>query len=440
MHVAMANDDPRIALLNAPMSAYQKIAVAVVVALCMLDGLDVMAITFAAPAIKAAWGIEQARMGLILASGLLGMAAGSLLIAPAADVVGRRLMIFLSLAVMVSGTLWSAFTHDIPNLMLSRIYTGLGIGTMVAVIASLAAEYSNARNRDFTVTIFSIGFPIGGMLGGLLAAFLLPTYGWPAIFIVASLFGLLMLPLVWRFLPEPIAPMIARPKSDTLQRVNDYLKRCGLQPVSQLPTPPLHAEAAPLKALFEPGMASMTILITTIYFLHVITLFFVQSWLPSLVASVGFAPAQAALIAIWLNVGGIIGAPLLGASSSRIGLKTLVFVALSGGALLTALFALVPRDFLLLALGSAAMGFFLQSGMAGLYAAIARTFPAHMRASGTGFVIGIGRIGSIFGPAVAGLLMADGLTRGNVAIVMAIPSFVAALLLLKFRLQPPDVP
>ena len=434
------NDDPRIALMQAPMSTYQKIAVAVVVVLCMLDGLDVMAITFAAPAIKAAWGVEQAKMGLMLASGLLGMAAGSLLIAPAADFLGRRRMIFISLAIMVSGTLWSAFTQDISNLMLSRIYTGLGIGTMIAIITSLAAEYSNASSRDFTVTIFSIGFPIGGMLGGLLAAWLLPTYGWPAIFIVASLFGLLMLPAVWRFLPEPIAPMIARPKSDTLERVNAYLKRCGMQPVKQLPAPPSDARGAPMKALFEPGMANMTILITTIYFLHVITLFFVQSWLPSLVAGVGFAPAQAALIAIWLNVGGIIGAPLLGATSTRVGLKTLVFVALSGGALLTALFGMVPKNFSLLALGSAAMGFFLQSGMAGLYAAIARTFPAHMRASGTGFVIGIGRIGSIFGPAVGGMLMAAGMVRSSVAITMAVPSLLAALLLLKFRLQPPDVP
>lgn len=435
-----ANDDPRLALLAAPMSRYQKIAVAVVVALCMLDGLDVMAITFAAPAIKAAWGIEQAKMGLVLASGLLGMAAGSLLIAPAADFVGRRRMLFVSLAVMVSGTIWTAFTHNVTNLMLSRIYTGLGIGTMVAVISSLAAEYSNARSRDFSVTIFSIGFPIGGMLGGLLAAYLLPNYGWPAIFMVASLFGVLMLPAMWRFLPEPIAPMIARPKSDTLKRVNDYLKRCGLQTVTQLPPPTSDGQTTPLKALFAPGMAGTTLLITTIYFLHVITLFFVQSWLPSLVASVGFAPAQAALIAIWLNVGGIIGSPLLGATSARAGLKTLVFLALCGGALLTALFALVPPAFVLLALGSAAMGFFLQSGMAGLYATIARTFPAHMRASGTGFVIGVGRIGSIFGPAVGGMLMAAGVARSSVAIAMALPSFVAALLLLRFRLQPPDVP
>ena len=432
--------DPRIALLAAPMSAYQKVGVAVVVALCMLDGLDVMAITFAAPAIKAAWGATDSQIGFVLASGLVGMAIGSLLIAPAADLIGRRRMIFFSLSVMTAGTLWSAMTENVSDLMFSRVFTGLGIGAMIAVISSLAAEYSNERRRDFCQSMFAVGFPIGGMLGGLLAGKLLPSYGWPAIFIVASVFGLVMFAVSWLFLPEPIAPMIARPKGDTLDRVNAYLKRCGMPLISSLPPPPDDAKAAPLKALFAPGMASVTAMITCIYFLHVITLFFVQSWAPSLVTRLGFAPGQAALIAVWLNVGGIIGAPLLGLSSTRFGLKPLVVGALTAGAVMTAIFGSIPADFVLLALGSVAMGLGLQSGMMGLYAAVARTFPAHMRVSGTGFVIGVGRVGSVFGPLLAGALLSAGLTVASVAIVMAVPSLLAALLLLKFPLRPANTP
>ncbi len=432
--------DPRVDQLAQPMSAHQKIAIFVIVLLCMVDGLDVMAITFAAPAIKVLWGINQAQVGLVLSSALLGMAAGSLFLAPLADIIGRRRLIFLSLVMMIAGTLWTATCLSVIELMWSRVFTGLGVGAMVAVISPMTAEYANSRSRDFCQTMFGIGFPIGGLLGGVLAGTLLPTYGWTAIFYVASALGLVLLPVVWLYLPEPIAPMIARPKDNTLARVNAYLQRCGRPTIAALPPPPASARITPLKALFSSGMAGVTLLITTIYFMHVVTLFFVQSWAPSLVASLGFAPGQAAKIAVFVNVGGIIGGSLLGASSMRLGLKNLVITAMCGGAIVTALFSLLPPSFVLLALGSAAMGFFLQAAIMGLYAVVARTFPADMRASGTGFVIGVGRIGSAISPIMAGMLMSEGLSRSNVAFVMAAPALLAALLLLKFGVKAPDTP
>ena len=432
--------DPRVAQLALPMSVHQKFAVFVIVLLCMVDGLDVMAITFTVPAIRSLWGISQAQVGLVLSSALLGMAAGSLFLAPLADFIGRRRLIFLSLAMMIAGTLWTATSRSVTELMWSRVFTGIGVGAMVAVISPMTAEYASARSRDFCQTMYGIGFPIGGLLGGMLAGTLLPTHGWTALFYVASALGLVLMPVVWLYLPEPIAPMIARPKYNTLARVNDYLKRCGRPTIDSLPPPPATAQIAPLKALFASGMAGVTMLITGIYFMHVITLFFVMSWAPSLVTGLGFAPGQAAKIAVFVNVGGIIGGPLLGANSMRFGLKLLVIIAMCGGAIASALFGLLPPSFALLALGSAVMGFFLQAAIHGLYAVVARTFPADMRASGTGFVIGVGRIGSAISPVMAGMLMSAGLSRSSVAFAMAVPALLAALLLYKFRVRAPDTP
>jgi MFS transporter, AAHS family, 4-hydroxybenzoate transporter len=432
--------DPRTMLLEAPMSAYQKIGVTVTVALCMLDGFEVFAASFAAPAIKAAWAVNQAQIGMVLSSGLLGMAVGSLLIAPAADVIGRRRMLFLSLALMIVGDTCSANTHNVQALMLTRVFTGLGIGPMIAVISSLAAEYSNARRRDLCQTMFAAGFPLGGVLGGFYAAYLLPTYGWHALFFTAAALGLIMMLVVWLLLPEPIAPMIARPRADSLVRVNQYLKRCRMAPIAELPAPPLNAKSVPMKALFKAGMARPTILITSIYFLHVITLFFAQTWVPSMIAGEGFPPTRAALVGVWVNAGGIFGGLLLGATSMRFGLKMLVVTAMTGGAMLTAAFGSIPPNFLFLASGAAGMGFFLQGAMMGLYAVVARTFPAQMRVSGTGLVIGIGRIGSAAGPALAGQLLTNGLSRNLVAAAMGAPALLGALLLVKFRVSPPDIP
>jgi len=432
--------DPRAALLVAPMSLYQKVGVTVTLLLCMLDGFDVFAATFAAPAIKAAWAVNQAQVGLVLSSGLLGMAAGSLLIAPAADLFGRRTMVFFSLLLMVAGDIGSSTTHNVHALMMTRAFTGLGIGTMIAIISSLAAEYANARSSDFCMTVFGVGFPLGGTIGGFFAAYLLPHYGWPAIFLAAAGLGLFMVLIVLLFLPEPIAPMIARPKRDTLKRVNAFLSRCGMSAIAALPPPPADAKSAPLKTLFAPGMAGATILITSIYFLHVVSLFFVQTWVPSLIAARGFAPAQAALVGVSLNIGGVVGGLLLGANSMRFGLKTLVIAAMTAGAAATAAFGSIAVDFTLLAWGAVGMGFFMQGAMMGLYAVVARSFPAHMRVSGTGLVIGIGRIGSAVGPALAGFLLTAGVARGGVTIIMAAPALIAALLLLKFKVRSPDTP
>ena len=429
--------DPRELLMASPMSRHQIIAVAVTIALCALDGFDVLAITFAAPALLIDWGIGKAELSYVLSAGLLGMAGGSLLIAPAADVIGRRNLVFLSLVLMISGTAWTAVANGIAELILSRVLTGLGIGAMIAVINPLAAEYANARRRDLTVSLLNIGYPIGGIAGGFLAAYLLTAFGWRAIFVCAAVSGIAMLFVVWRWLPEPIAYIVARPRADALARVNAYLKHCGIAAVAQLPPPPPGADALPVKNLFRDGMAWVTLKIMSIYFLYVIALFYMQTWVPVLVAGAGISPANAAIVSVCLSIGGVFGGLFIAFATTRLGLKPIVVTALTGGGLFIVLFGWLPPSLALFATTAAVAGFFLFGGMIGLYAVVARTFPAHMRASGTGFVIGIGRLGSALSPLLAGFLFSAGLDRAGVGVVMAVPALLAAIVLLSFRVRPP---
>ena len=167
--MAIPANDPRQLLLNAPMSRFQVMAVATTVALCALDGFDVFATTFAAPALLVDWGISKAQLGVALSAGLLGMAIGSLLLSPLADTFGRRRMLFTALSIMMLGTLWTAFVGGLAGLVASRLFTGLGIGAMIGVIMPLSAEYSNARRRDLSVSLFAVGFPFGGIVGGFVS-------------------------------------------------------------------------------------------------------------------------------------------------------------------------------------------------------------------------------------------------------------------------------
>lgn len=439
--VAASNErDPRELLLAAPMSTHQIIAVAITVALCALDGFDILAITFAAPGIVAAWGIDRTQLGIVFAVGLAGIAAGSLLVAPLADLIGRRAMILWCLAVMTVGTLLCAFSGSVASLTAYRLLTGLGIGAMIATINPLAAEYANARRRDLSVGLMAVGFPLGGVLGGAIVAWLLRHYDWRSIFIFAALLSVSMVPVVLRWMPEPIGFLIERRSPRSLQRVNAFLARCGHAPVSELP--PARSTAgggARLADIFGADLLGATLLITAIYFLYVMTVYFFLSWIPTLVADLGYSASVAASVSAIANLSGVAGGALLGCMAHRFGLKLLSIVALLGMAACTAGFGSIPANLTLLKLAAGAAGFFLFAGMIGLYAVIARTFPTHVRATGTGFVIGIGRAGSALAPLLAGLLFAAGLGRGVVCMLMAIAAVAAAVLLTTFRVRAPSV-
>ena len=425
----LSSDNPQTLLLHAPMSHFQIMGVAVVAFLCALDGFDVLAITFVAPALAQQWGIGRAQIGLLLSIGLLGMAGGSLLIAPAADVIGRRALVFLSLVTMIIGTSWTALAGDLSQMMWSRVLTGIGVGTMISVINPLAAEYANARRRYLTLSVINIGYPAGGFLGGLISAYLLTHFNWRAVFFFATGLSVVLLTLVWKWLPDPISFHIARPKPDALARVNDYLSKCGIRAVSALPMRPEGAEKTRFINLFGGDMRWVTLKVTCMYTLYLVTLFFMQSWVPSLVVNQGFTQAQGTVVSAMIMFGGIIGGLSIGLAATRFGLKSILVPALFIAAVMTALFGLVAAKFGLLLIVAVIVGFFLSGSMIGLYSVIWQSFPAHVRASGTGFSVGIGRIGAAISPLVAGLLYSLDFTRAGVSLLMALPAVLAALVL-----------
>ena len=418
------------------MSPFQIKAIATIVALCALDGFDVFAITFAAPALLAEWGIGKAKLGLAISAGLLGMALGSLLLAPFADRFGRRKLAMVALLLMITGTTWTAVSETIGALIASRLFTGLGIGTMISVIMPMASEFANARRRDLVISVISVGFPLGGIIGGFLSSYMLAHYGWRSIFITATVLGVVMLIVTAKLLLEPIALVIAQPGKDGLSRVNLFLARCGLAPVSVLPPPP-ESRKVPLGRLFENEMASVTIRITIIYFLVMIPVFFMQSWLPTLISDLGIVPAKAALISAFFSIGGVIGGLTIALAAEKYGLRRLLNIALFGSFIMIVAFSYLPAIVPALIVAGAVAGFFIQGSMPALYAVIARTFPADMRASGTGLVVGIGRVGSILPPMLAGGLAAGGFERTTIAVILAAPALLALFLLIKFVIRPP---
>ena len=409
----------------APLSRAQITAIAVTAVLSALDGYDVLSVTFAAPALGQTWHIGKAAIGTVLASGLLGMAAGSIGLAPLADNFGRRQVVLGSLIIMVLGGVWSALSRDVVQMTGSRVLTGLGIGAVIAVITPLAAEFANARRRAFAVTVMAIGYPIGGVLGGFAAAGLLRSYGWPAIFAFKALIALVLIPAVVRLLPESPAFLLAGKRPNSLYRLNVYLRRCGRDTLRLLP-PPDPIGSSGYRALFTREMLGPTLRLTIANGLYVMTVYYFLSWLPQMIADAGFKASTASMVSSAANLSGVAGGLLLGVMAIKLRLRRLVAGALAGLGLATALFGLTPPLLSALLAAAAACGFFLVAGISGLYATIAEAFSPQCRASGSGFVIGVGRATSATAPYLAGWMFASGLSRLEVSLIFASLSVAAS--------------
>lgn len=423
------SEDPRQIIVTSPMSRAQIVAVAVTAMISALDGFDVLSITFAAPGVVRDFGVDKAALGLALSGGLVGMALGSLLLAPLADRFGRRALVLLSLTLMAIGMFASATAGDIAGLTGWRVLTGLGIGAMVAVINPLAAEYANGRRRELAVAIMAIGYPVGGVVGGALAAILLQIYDWRAIFILGGCGAVVLIPVVIALLPESIAFLTDRQPRNALTRVNAVLRRFGHGPLARLPAAQTHRRV-PVATLFDADLRRATLVIIAVNFLYVIAVYFFLSWLPQMVVDAGFTPRDATGVAVVANLAGVVGGILLGWLAPRLGLKRLVVIAMSGMGFSMALFGSAPADLGLLSAAAGLTGFFLFAGIVGVYSVIARAFPPNARATGAGLVIGIGRGGSALAPLIAGLLFTAGLGRDGVSIAIGLSAVFAACLLL----------
>lgn len=417
------------------MGRFQIGAVAICVLLNALDGFDVLAISFASPGIAQEWGVDRGVLGFVLSMELIGMGVGSLTIGVLADWAGRRPIILLCLAMMAAGMWLAASAGDVVWLSAYRLLTGLGIGGMLAAINAMAAEYANLKYRNLCVIVMASGYPVGVILGGSVAAALLASFDWRSVFLFGGAATTAFIPVVWWLLPESIEYLSEKRPKDALARINATLRRMGHAAVEALP-----ALTAPAKAgvgrLFSRNLVRITLLLTAAYFCHIMTFYFIMKWIPKIVADMGFSHSAASGVLVWANIGGTLGALLLGLGTQLFATRRLVIAAFIGSAAMVTVFGQGQADLLQLSLIAALALFFANSAIVGLYALFAESFPTEVRAGGTGLVIGVGRAGAALGPVVAGFMFQANLGLDAVALVMAFGSLLAALALFGLRHRP----
>jgi benzoate transport len=429
------NTDPRDVIANSPMSRLQVVVVAITVALNALDGFDVQSISFASPGIAAEWGIDRAALGIVLSMELIGMAIGSVLLGGVADKIGRRPTMLGCLAVMAVGMFMATTVTSLVDLSIWRVITGLGIGGMLAAINAVAAEFSNTRRRHLSVSLMSIGYPIGGVAGGMVAARLLQGNDWRSVFYFGAAATAALIPITYFLVPESVHWLARKQPTGALQRINAALTRMGHGSAAALPAIAADVRQRSISDIFAPGLVAITAIVTLAYFFHITTFYYIIKWIPKIVVDLGFDASSAAGLVVWVNVGGATGGAIFGLLTQRFSVKALTIGVLLLSTIMVTVFGRTPPDLQRLALICALAGFCTNAGIVGLYALIAQAFPTYVRAFGTGFTIGVGRGGSVLAPIIAGFLFTAGYSLPTVSLLMGAGSLVAAGLLVLLRLD-----
>jgi benzoate transport len=427
------SSDPKSIIDHGVMRLWQWAAVIVTVGLNAMDGFDVLSISFAAPGIAKDWGIDKATLGWVLSTELLGMAIGSVLLGGVADKIGRRPTILGCLIAMVIGMYGAAHSHEVITLLVFRLLTGLGIGGMLASINAAAAESSSLRWRSLAMALMVIGYPLGGVIGGTVVQGLLTSGTWRDVFTFGAWATAACVPLVWLLLPESVAFLDRARPPGALEKINRILARFGHAPATVLTVPPAAAAQRSLADIFKPGLVVTTIVITCAYFAHVTSFYYILKWVPKIVVDMGYSPKAAAGVLTWANVGGVVGGAIFGVIATRVGLKRLTIVTLIAGSAMIIWFGHGASDLTGLSIRVGVACLFSNSAIVGFYSLFAWLFPTYVRATGTGFAVGMGRGGAALAPVCAGYLFQAGLGLQIVSIVMAAGSLVAALALVALK-------
>ena len=411
------------------LSRFQILVTALCALIVLIDGFDTQAIGYVAPAIARSWQVNRTALGPVFSAGLAGLMIGALAFGPIADRVGRKPVLVLCTLFFGVMALFTATAESLPSLMILRFITGLGLGGAMPNAIALTNEYAPRRIRATAVMIMFCGFSLGAFLGGIAAAGLIARFGWKAVFVVGGIAPCLLVPFLIAFLPESIRYLVVQGKRG--EEVTSLLRR--IDPAASIPndaafTVEEHkAKGFAVGQLFAEGRGPFTLLIWVVFFMSLLDLYFLTSWLPTIIHDSGIPESRAILITSVYQAGGIVGAVLVGQLSDRFSPFVVLALTYLLASAFVVLIGMAGVSIALLALTVFGAGFGVVGGQIGANALTANSYPTAIRSTGVGWALGIGRIGSIIGPAIGGQILGMHWPTRQIFLVAAAPVLIASL-------------
>lgn len=411
------------------MSGYQWLLLVLCFLIVATDGIDVAIMGFLAPDITREWGISKASFGMVMSAAPIGLAIGALLVGPMSDRFGRKKLLIGSIGLFGVFNLLCAFADSVATLSLLRFLTGLGLGAAMPSTTTLLSEYVPERSRSMLLATMFTGFNLGSALVGFGAAAILPHHGWRAVLIVGGAIPLVCLPFYMLLIPESARFMVVRNAAPA--RIARTLRRVVGGKIADDATftisEPAVSGKQPVRTLLSSGYRGMTLALWTTYFMGLLVIYLLSGWLPTLIKDAGLPIERAANLTALFQLGGTVGALVVGycmdrfAPSRVIGaaylLGAVFILMLASGSVASSTFA----AYVLLA------GFCMSGAQTGLNAFAPQCYPTLVRATGVSWMLGIGRFGSITGSVAGGVLLSMGWGFSAVIAILAIPATLAAI-------------
>ncbi len=424
----------RQAIDSSPMSGYQWYLVALTTILNALDGYDVLAMAFTANAVSEEFGLTGGQLGTLLSAGLIGMAVGSLVLGPLADKFGRRRILLLSLLVNIAGLGMSATADSAASLGFWRVVTGLGIGGILATVTVVTSEYSNNRNRGMAISIFTAGYGLGATLGGLLAAELIPAFGWRTVYVAGAAMALAVLVLCFFTLPESIDYLrVKRPPraQEKIDAIAGRIGKPGHYPLGDV----IGADERPIRMteLLGGEFRSATLKLWIAFFLIMFGFYFANSWTPKLLVESGMTENQGIIGGLMLTLGGAFGSIIYGLLTVKFNTRRTLMAFVAASAVMLVVFIYSTSVPAIAFASGVVVGMLINGCIAGLYTVTPAAYPPALRTTGVGGGIGVGRLGAILAPITVGALLDQGWSPAALYTAVAVVVVFAALALIGIR-------
>ncbi|HWK47930.1 MAG TPA: MFS transporter [Stellaceae bacterium] len=417
----------------APFRALHVWVIGLGMALLMADGFDTQSIGLVAPVIAAEWHVSPSAFGLVFGAGLTGGLIGAPLFGCLADRIGRKPTITAMVVLFAVATLLTPLATSAAMLTALRFVTGLGLGGALPTIVTLVSEFTPTRMRTNVVAFVFAGFPLGSVIGSLISSQLIPMLGWRSVFFFGGGVPLLVLPLFLLRVPESprflathgregaAAAILVRLRGDALWN--------GVVEASE-------EARASVRALFSAGRRESTIRIWLTLFCSLMVTVFLVSWMPMLARQAGITLGGAILGVSVLNLGGVLGSVVVGRLADRFGLSKVVGLSYLAGACAITLLGLSGRSEALLLSMAFATGIMTVGAQMCAVAMASALYPTELRATGVGWAIGVGRIGSVLGPVIGGFLIAADMPQPLLFLIAGGVSLGAALASIGIKFGP----
>ena len=406
---------------------FQKLVIALCTTIMFVEGMNAQLAGYVAPDLREAWKLTPSELGTFFSSVLFGLMLGGLFVAPLADRIGRRPILIGCVALFGLCSIASAFSTSIEMLDGLRFITGLGLGGAMPNAIAMTAEYSPQARRSTMVAIMMTGFILGSVAVGLMAAELVPVWGWPSVFVAGGVLALLLLPLVMIALPESVRYLALREqgRAAAAQLLKRLAPDLEFDANTRLIVEEHSGAGVSVVMLFREGRAYRTALLWLIYFMSLLNVYLIASWLTVHVREEGIAVGTAIIIGTMFQVGGAFGA-VFGWMIDRSGPSRAILIAYLVGAVAIACIGLAEANIVMLTLSVFAAGFGIIGGQNAANALAAISYPTQIRSTGVGWAVGIGRVGSIVGPGLAGILVEAGISTQDIFYLAIIPALCAS--------------